>query len=102
MAEPDHDFVGAVLAVVDGIPPGKVMAYGEIAAVLGSRAARAVGTVMARYGSDVAWWRVVRSGGHPPTGHEARARAHYEAEGTPLVVTAAGYRVDVRAARWRP
>ncbi|NQX29738.1 MGMT family protein [Microbacteriaceae bacterium VKM Ac-2854] len=102
MAEPAPDFVSAVLAVVDDIPPGKVMAYGEIAAVLGTRAARAVGTVMARYGSDVAWWRVVRSGGHPPIGHEARARAHYEAEDTPLVVTAAGYRVDVRAARWRP
>ncbi|NQX12039.1 MGMT family protein [Microbacteriaceae bacterium VKM Ac-2855] len=101
-ADPSEDFVGAVLAVVADIPPGKVMAYGEIAAVLGSRAARAVGTVMARYGSDVAWWRVVRSGGHPPTGHEDRAREHYRAEGTPLVTTPSGYRVDVRVARWRP
>lgn len=101
-AEPSEDFVSAVLAVVADIPPGKVIAYGEVAAALGSRAARAVGTVMARYGSDVAWWRVVRSGGHPPIGHEDRARAHYEAEGTPLVFTPSGYRVDVRAARWRP
>lgn len=78
------------------------MAYGDIAAVLGTRAARAVGTVLARYGSDVAWWRVVRSSGAPALGHESRARVEYEREGTPLVVTPAGYRVDVRAARWRP
>ncbi|WP_231727572.1 MULTISPECIES: MGMT family protein [unclassified Rathayibacter] len=91
-----------MLAVVDDIPSGHVMAYGEIAAVLGTRAARAVGTVMARYGSDVAWWRVVRSGGAPPIGHEDRARREYEREGTPLVTTPTGYRVDVRAARWRP
>ncbi|NRG40227.1 MGMT family protein [Rathayibacter sp. VKM Ac-2835] len=96
------DFVSAVLAVVEAIPPGRVMAYGEIAAVLGTRAARAVGTVLARYGSDVAWWRVVRSGGAPAVGHEERAREHYEREGTPLVTTPSGYRVDVRAARWTP
>ncbi|QHC71060.1 MGMT family protein [Rathayibacter sp. VKM Ac-2801] len=96
------DFVSAVLDVVDSIPPGRVMAYGEIAALLGSRASRAVGTVMARYGSEAAWWRVVRSSGAPPLGHEERARLEYEREGTPLVVTPTGYRVDVRTARWRP
>ncbi|PPI25474.1 MGMT family protein [Rathayibacter sp. AY1B5] len=96
------DFVSAVLDVVASIPPGQVMAYGEIAALLGSRASRAVGMVMARYGSETAWWRVVRSGGAPPLGHEERARREYEREGTPLVVTPTGYRVDVRTARWRP
>lgn len=89
-----------MLAVVDSIPPGRVMAYGDIAAVLGTRAARAVGTVMARYGSGTAWWRVVRSGGAPPIGHEDRARVEYGREGTPLVETPGGYRVDVRTARW--
>jgi alkylated DNA nucleotide flippase Atl1 len=89
-----------VLAVVDSIPRGHVMAYGDVAAVLGTRAARAVGTVMARYGSDTAWWRVVRSGGAPPIGHEDRALLEYEREGTPLVETPSGYRVDVRTARW--
>ncbi|WP_308470998.1 MGMT family protein [Rathayibacter tritici] len=96
------EFIAAVLGVVESIPPGHVMAYGEIAAVLGSRAARVVGMVMAHYGSDVAWWRVVRSGGAPPRGHEERARHEYEREGTPLVVTPGGYRVDMRAGRWRP
>lgn len=99
-AHPD-DFVSRVLAVVESIPPGRVMAYGDIASVLGTRAARAVGTVMARYGSDVPWWRVVRASGQPPACHEQRALEHYRAEGTPLLTTASGYRLDLARARHR-
>ncbi|WP_419818500.1 MGMT family protein [Glaciibacter flavus] len=75
--------------------------YGDIAAMLGSRGARVVGQVMAYYGSDVAWWRVIRAGGHPPREHEDRALAHYRDEGTVLIETAAGYRISP-SARWRP
>ncbi|KGJ72610.1 DNA-binding protein [Cryobacterium roopkundense] len=98
------DFVSHVLAIVEAIPPGRVMTYGDVAAVLGSRAARAVGQTMARYGSDVPWWRVIRAGGHPPIEHEERALEHYRAENTPLVIsiTDAAYRVDLLAARWFP
>jgi alkylated DNA nucleotide flippase Atl1 len=109
MTESD-DFVSRVLDVVESIPPGRVMTYGGVAAQLGSRAARAVGQVMARYGSNVAWWRVIRAGGHPPIGHEAQALPHYRAENTPLLLARAGgtgttdaaYRVDYAAARWSP
>lgn len=96
---PPEDFVEAVLDIVAAIPPGAVMTYGDVAATMGSRAARAVGNVMALYGSDVPWWRVIRSSGLPPIGHEDRALAHYRAEGTPLRESAAGYRVDLRRAR---
>lgn len=99
---PPPDFVGAVLDVVADIPPGCVMTYGDVAAVLGSRAARAVGTVMARYGSEVPWWRVIRASGLPPIAHEERALAHYRSEGTPLVTTSDGYRVNLRIARHVP
>jgi len=97
-------FVEAVLAVVADIPAGRVATYGDVAALLGSRGARAVGQVMARYGSDVPWWRVVRAGGRPPSGHAAIARAHYEAEGVPIRPTGDddGYRIDLAASRWRP
>ncbi len=102
--EQPQGFVDAVLAVVADIPPGRVATYGDIAALLGSRGARAVGQVMARYGSDVPWWRVIRAGGRPPTGHAERARSHYDREGTPLRASADddGYRIDLAAARWRP
>jgi alkylated DNA nucleotide flippase Atl1 len=99
---PAADFVEAVLDVVSAIPAGKVMTYGDVAAVLGSRAARAVGNVMAWYGSDVAWWRVIRASGHPAAGHEDRALEHFRAEGTPLVTTHDGYRVNLRLARHTP
>jgi len=100
----DDDFVSHVLGIVETIPPGRVMTYGDVAAVLGSRAARAVGQVMARYGSDMPWWRVVRAGGHPPIKHEDRALEHYSTEGTPLMTRSgtASYRVDYAAARWFP
>lgn len=114
-SEPPLDFGGAVLLVVDSIPPGRVMTYGGVAAELGSLGARAVGRVMATEGSSVPWWRVVRADGRPPAGHEAEALARYRAEGTPLrwagngVVVAAGdrhdphaYRLDLDAARWSP
>ena len=100
---PDSAFVANVLDIVDTIPPGRVMTYGDVAAVLGSRAARAVGQVMSNYGSDVPWWRVIRAGGHPPVEHEELALPYYLAEGTPLVTTsAAAYRIDYASARWSP
>jgi len=99
--QPAPDFVSAVLDVVAAIPSGSVMPYGDVAAAIGSRAARAVGTVMAHYGSDVPWWRVVRASGHPPIDHEQGALEHYRAEGTPLKWSRDGvYRVDLTVARW--
>jgi alkylated DNA nucleotide flippase Atl1 len=101
--EPAADFISQVLEVVESIPVGRAMAYSDVAAAIGSRAARAVGTVMSHYGSDVAWWRVVRASGHPPVHHEARALQHYRAEGTPLTWSRDGaYRVDLTAARHTP
>ena len=101
-AAPAAEFAEAVLDVVAAIPPGSVMTYGDVAAVLGSRAARAVGNVMAWYGSDVPWWRVIRASGHPAIGHEDRALEHFREEGTPLITSADGYRVNLRLARYLP
>jgi alkylated DNA nucleotide flippase Atl1 len=98
---PAPDFVSRVLEVVASIPPGRAMAYGDVAAAVGTRAARAVGTVMSHYGSDVPWWRVVRASGHPALG--TRALEHLRAEGTPLKQSRDGaYRVDLAVARHAP
>jgi len=103
MQQPSDDFISRVLEVVASIPPGRAMAYGSVAASLGSRAARAVGSVMAHYGAEVPWWRVVRSSGHPAINHESRALEHYRAEGTPLKWNRDGiFRVDLAAARFDP
>lgn len=98
-----EDFVEAVLEVVADIPPGRVMTYGDVAAAIGSRAPRAVGNVMAWYGSEVPWWRVIRASGRAAQGHEDRALEHFRAEGTPIDSTPdGGYRVRLAAARHRP
>ncbi|MFT4284082.1 MAG: MGMT family protein [Protaetiibacter sp.] len=104
MPQPAEDFVGAVLDVVAQIPEGRTMSYGDVAAAIGSRAARGVGQVMAYYGDEVPWWRVVRASGHPPQCHEDRALEHYRAEGTPLLWSRdrTVFRVDLAAARWWP
>lgn len=99
------DYAERVLAVVELIPPGRVMTYGDVAEWLGEGGPRQVGRVMALHGGAVPWWRVVRADGVPLVGGERRALAHYREEGTPLkeaAVSAAGHipRLDMRRARW--
>jgi alkylated DNA nucleotide flippase Atl1 len=104
------EYVEAVLEVVERIPAGSVLTYGDVADLLGAGGARQVGTAMSRYGSMVPWWRVLRAGGHAPKGLEADALAHYLHEGTPLrgdylrfATSGEGrWRVDLAAARWAP
>jgi len=94
-----------VLDLVASIPPGRVLAYGDVAAWLGEGGPRQVGRVMSLYGGAVPWWRVVRSDGVLLPGHELRAMDAYREEGTPLRESgpaAEGHipRVDMRRARW--
>ena len=91
-----------MLEIVATIPPGKVMTYGGVAAALGSPGARAVGGVMARYGSSVSWWRVINASGAPPHGLEQEALTHYWSEGTPLNLRGDDYRIDLTRALHRP
>jgi alkylated DNA nucleotide flippase Atl1 len=94
------DYSARVLDVVDAIPPGQVMSYGDIAEYLGAGGPRQVGRVLAVYGGGVAWWRVIHADGTPAEGHETAALAHYRSEGTPLRSARPPVRVDMRRARW--
>lgn len=95
------DFAEAVLGIVDQIPQGMVLSYGDIAELLGQGGPRQVGSVMSRYGSSVTWWRVIRASGKAPQGLEGEALAHWREEGTALVGGALlGRRVDMRLAHW--
>ena len=98
---PLEDHAERVLDLVATIPEGRVLAYGDIAKRLGGMGPRTVGTVMSRYGSDVPWWRVIRSDGRPPQGLEDEAVEHWRAEGTPMVRGLVdGGRADMGRARW--
>jgi alkylated DNA nucleotide flippase Atl1 len=85
-----------VLDLVERIPPGRVMSYGDVAEYLGEGGPRQVGRVMSVWGGGVPWWRVVRADGTPPSCHERRCLDHWREEGTPL----RGERADMRLARW--
>ena len=89
---PPTPYARSVLDVVDRIPRGRVMTYGDVAEYLGTGSGRTVGTVMSRHGSEVPWWRVVRASGEP----HADALDRLAREGCPVV----GERVDLARCRW--
>lgn len=93
----DEAFIEAVLSTVEAIPAGKVLAYGDLAELIGRGGPRSVGTVMSGHGAGVPWWRVIRADGSAAAGLEERARREWLAEGTPLRATG---KVDMRRARW--
>lgn len=91
-------YAALVLAVVEQVPPGQVLTYGDVAELTGEGGPRQVGTVLARYGGGVPWWRVLRADGTPAPQVRERAFAAYDQEGTPL--RADRGRVDLARARW--
>lgn len=91
--------------VLAQIPEGKVISYGELAALAGlGRAARWVGRTLSQLPDDtrLPWHRVLAAGGRlslpagSPAGAEQRARLR--AEG----LTIHQDRVDIRRHGWRP
>jgi alkylated DNA nucleotide flippase Atl1 len=98
MPDPREDFVEAVLDVVERIPPGRVLSYGDIAEIVGRGGPRMVGRVMALHGGAVPWWRVVHADGSLIKGHERTALTKHRAERTPL--RPSGDRIDMPRARW--
>ncbi|MFG3451007.1 MGMT family protein [Pseudomonas knackmussii] len=93
----------AVYLVMAQIPAGKVVSYGEVAAMAGlGRAARWVGRLMSQLpeGTSLPWHRVIAAGGRlslpagSAAGHEQRMRLR--AEG----VTIVNDRVDIRRHGW--
>lgn len=76
------DFETQVLKVIDGLQPGEIMTYGEVAAEVGKPgAARAVGSTLRRHGSEVPWWRIVAANGRLVPGGEQRQTTKLKAEG---------------------
>jgi len=93
---PATPYARTVLDVVDRIPRGRVMTYGDVAEFLGTGTGRTVGTVMSKHGHEVPWWRVVQASGRPAEPHVQEALAKLVKEGCPVT----GERVDLRLARW--
>lgn len=85
------------------IPRGRVMTYGQLAALCGNaRAARIVGGI-AHFGDpELPWQRVVNKSGGLAAGYPGGRRGHkqvLEAEG---VAVTDDFRVDVEQLIWQP
>ncbi len=93
---PPTPYAAEVLAVVERIPRGTVMSYGDVAEFVGRGSGRAVGAVMSRHGHEVPWHRVVQSTGAPAPSAPAEALRLLRAEKVPM----RGDKVDMRLARW--
>lgn len=103
MDEVDPSFRARVEAVVAQIPKGRVMTYGQLAALCGNaRAARIVGGI-AHFGDpELPWQRVVNKQGGLASGYPggwAGHKAALEAEG---VAVSDDYRVNIGKIIWHP
>ena len=85
-----------VLDAVDTIPAGFVLTYGDVAELVGRGGPRGVGSVLASWGHEVSWWRVVLASGRPNPANPDEGLARLRAEGCPTI----GARVDLARARW--
>lgn len=100
----EANFRQRVEAIVVQIPEGRVMTYGQLAALCGNaRAARIVGGI-AHFGDpNLPWQRVVNKQGGLAAGYPGGRRAHAEhliAEG--VAITEDDYVVDMHNHLWWP
>lgn len=103
MEELDAGFRQRVEALVARIPQGRVMTYGQLAALCGNaRAARIVGGI-AHFGDpDLPWQRVVNKQGGLASGYPGGRSGHkqvLEAEGFEV---GEDYKVNVESLIWWP
>lgn len=104
MQRVDDDFKLRVYDLVGQIPKGKVMTYGQVAAMCGAAwAAWEVGQIAHTGPTGLPWQRVVnKQGGLAngwPGGGKAAHKASLEADG---VEVSEDYKVDVVSLQWRP
>lgn len=104
MNQPVEDnFRQQVQQIVAHIPFGRVMTYGDIAAMCGSpRAARIVGGI-AHYGdTKLPWHRVVKKNGSLAEGYPGGIPAHEKHLRAEGVMFLPNGRVNMLEAQWRP
>lgn len=76
------DFERAVGEVLDGLGPGDLVTYGEVAAEAGfPGAARAVGSMLAKSDGTLPWWRVIAASGKLLASHQHEQARLLAAEG---------------------
>lgn len=88
----DDVLVEKVLRAVELVPTGRVVSYGDLAALTGT-GPRHVGAIMREYGAGVAWWRVTNAAGDPPRHKRSVAFEHWAHEGLAVKPNGRGCRM---------
>lgn len=93
-----------VLQIVNMIPKGKVVSYGQVALMAGTpRGARFVGGVLCFRGDNTPWWRVVNNAGRISTScTEHTASMQKDKLISEGVVVDDKLILDIEKYRWRP
>lgn len=103
MQRADKDFRDRVYAIVAQIPRGRVMTYGQIAALVGSPyAARIVGGVAHWGDPDLPWQRVVMKDGSLATGFPGGTVGHADALRAEGIEVGEDFKIDVNKLLWQP
>jgi methylated-DNA-protein-cysteine methyltransferase related protein len=101
--EPKSSFAERVEDLVRQIPSGRLMTYGQIAALCGNaRASRIVGGIAHFGDAELPWQRVVNKKGGLASGYPGGRSGHrqvLEAEGVKIVDD---YCVDIEGLLWWP
>lgn len=103
MVTPEDSFKNRVYELVASIPKGRVMTYGDIAALCGQASAARIVGGLAHFGpTELPWHRVVNRFGDCASGYYGGKEGHRQAleqEGFDVVE----YRIaDFEDRRWRP
>lgn len=104
MSRVDADFAKRVYELVAQIPKGKVMTYGQLAALCGAAwAAWEVGQIAHTGPADLPWQRVVNKQGGLAAGWPGGGRAaHAAALKADGIDVSEDYKVDVATLLWDP
>jgi methylated-DNA-protein-cysteine methyltransferase related protein len=103
MQRVDSDFKERVYQIVGQIPKGKVMSYGQIAAMAGAAwAAWEVGQIAHTGPSELPWQRVVNKTGGLAKGYPGGYNGHKSALEAEGVAVDEDFRVDIGRLLWRP
>lgn len=103
MLKIEDTFKDRVEEIVRQIPKGRVMTYGQLAALCGNaRAARIVGGI-AHFGDpDLPWQRVVNKSGGLASGYPGGRSGHKQVLEDEGVLVSADFSVDVQNLIWWP
>ncbi len=103
MSRVDKDFNERVYALVAQIPAGRVITYGQLAALAGAAwAAWEVGQIAHTGPADLPWQRVVNKQGGLANGYPGGKSGHKRMLETEGVKVSDEFTIDIGALLWQP